>query len=124
MDKIKIFLVDDSFVALTMLKNILKTDESIEIVGEEKTGQASIIMLDEVNPDLVLLEADIAGGMALNSVVEEIKKADEKVKIILCADPKSLKAVIPAVAAGIDDFISKPYRKESLLRSIHSVVGR
>ena len=124
MDHVRIFVVDDSIAARTMLIRMLETVEDFEVVGQEGTGQASIIMLDEVNPDVVMLEASVSGGMKITDVVKEIKKIKPEVKIILCADSSSAANVIPAAESGADDFINKPYRKELIVRSIRECINR
>lgn len=119
--KIRVFIVDDSIVARSMLKILLSTDDEIEIVGESGTGQGSIILLEEVNPDVILLETNVGGGMTINDVVREIKKINPNTKIILCTEPVAYSKIIPATDIGADDFISKPYKKTSILRTIHEL---
>ncbi len=124
MNKIRIFIVDDSIAARTILSKLLSSQEDFQIVGEAGTGQAGIIMLDEFNPDVVMLEASITGGMAITDIVKEIKNINPIVKIILCTDNSSLEHVIPAAEAGADDFISKPYKKEHISRIIRQCMSK
>ena len=116
MDKQKVFIVDDADVARTMLKNILKNESEIEVIGEEKTGMGAVIMLEEFKPDVVMLEADIGGDMSLNEVISAIRKVDQNVKIILCVDVLSQYKAVEASSVGADEMIGKPYRKETVLR--------
>lgn len=120
-EKIRVFIVDDSIVARNILKMLLLTDEDIEIVGESGTGQGSIILLEDINPHIILLETNVGGGMTVIDVVREIKKFSENTKIILCTDSIAYSKVIPATDVGADDFISKPYKKSTLLRIIHEL---
>ncbi len=125
MEKIKVFIADDSPVARTMLKNVLSTCEEMEVVGEEATGEACVIMLEEAEPDIVLLEVEISGSMSIDNIVKEIKNINEKVKVVLCADPKKdHDKLISAVKFGADDFITKPYRKENLIRIIRTLCSK
>ena len=116
MEKQKVFIIDDSDAARTMLKNILETDSAVEIVGEEKTGMGAVIMLEEFKPDIVMLEADIVGDMCLNDVISEMRKVDQNVKIILCVDALSQYKAVEASTFGADEMIGKPYRKQTILR--------
>ena len=122
MEKIKIFVVDDVEIIRKMLARMLSGEEDMEIVGEEGTGQGTIIMLDEVNPDVVLLEAAVAGGMGLMDVIKEIHNVCPDAKIILVTDATSLEKVIPAAAEGVVDFISKPFQKDMVLRTIREAM--
>jgi DNA-binding NarL/FixJ family response regulator len=120
MEKQKVFIIDDSDVARAMLKNILKGDDLVEIVGEEKTGIGAIIMLEELKPDVVLLEANISGDIKLVDVIKEIRKLDTHVKIVICADAISRYELIDAPSVGADDIIAKPYRKQEIYRILRS----
>ncbi len=119
--KTSIFIVDDSVVARNMLINILKSDKTIEVVGESGTGQGAIIMLDEVSPDIIILEADITGGMTLLDVIKEIKGIKPDIKIILSTTVRDTKVVIPMSEAGANYFIQKPFRKVEVMMSINYV---
>lgn len=120
---VKIFIVDDSVVARTMLTNILATNSDYEIVGEASTGQGGIIMLEETQPDIVMLEANIGGGMSVQDVIKEMKKLMPETKIVICSDPNQSKLIIPASEVGADDFVEKPYRKTRIFRVINELMG-
>lgn len=120
---VKIFIVDDSVVARTMLKNILAKNSDYEIVGEASSGQGGIIMLEEANPDIIMLEANIGGGMNIEDIVKEMKKLMPQTKIIVCSDPNKTKLVISASEVGADDFVSKPYRQTRIFRVINELMG-
>ena len=120
MTKQKVFIIDDADVARTMLKNILKEDSAIEVIGEEKTGMGAIIMLEELKPDVVLLEADIAGDMSLSEVISEMRKIDKTVKILVCVDVLSQYKAVEAGSVGADEIIGKPYRKQTILRILRN----
>lgn len=122
--KTNIFIVDDSIAARNMLINILKSDDTIEVVGESGTGQGGIIMLDETNPDIIIIEADITGGMSLLDIIKEIKKLKPEIKIILCTNSQNTDIVIPSTEAGVSYFIQKPYKKAEVLSSIHYVIDK
>ncbi|MDR3238641.1 MAG: response regulator [Clostridiales bacterium] len=123
MDKIKVFVVDDSVVARNMLIRTLADADDIEVAGEAGSAQGSVIMLEEVKPDVILLEASI-GGMNLNDVVKEIKNINLHVKIILCIDAIHSEKAMMATEFGADDFVRKPYNKQNVLRAVRSACGR
>ena len=122
MNKIKVFVVDDSPVARTMLTRILQSDPEIEVVGEAGSGQGSIIMLDEVHPDIVMLEATIGGRMGIDDVVKEIRNLNENIKIIICSAQDGFDQVITAAQTGPIEFVRKPYQKINILRVIHEMM--
>ncbi len=122
MSKIRVFIADDSVVARNMLSRIISAEEDMEVVGEASSGQGSIIMLDEVNPDVIMLEATIGGGMTVSEIVPELKSLNPNLKIILCAEANKREQIISGSTQGADDFIIKPYNKPVLIRTIRRIM--
>ncbi len=118
MDKIRIFIVDDNIAIRTILSNLLKKEEDFEVVGEIGSGQGSVIMLEEVNPDIVILEASVSGGMKIDDVIKEMKNIKPDVKVVLAADTFSLNDLNGGSMLLADDLIGKPFKKEVLYRVV------
>lgn len=116
---INLFVIDDSEIARNMLIRLLKQDPEVNIVGEAGTGLAGLMFMDEKRPDAIMLETDVTGGMKLLDIIAEIKKLDAGIKIVLCADPKTMDSIIPAMEGGADHFITKPY----VGRKVAAVIG-
>ena len=120
--EINVFVVDDSDVARKMLIRVLSEDPDIKIVGEAGTGVAGVMFLDDKKPDVVMLEADISGGMKLNDIVAEMKKLNPGLKIVLCADMRTKSdMIISASELGADELISKPYVKSRVLSVMREI---
>jgi DNA-binding NarL/FixJ family response regulator len=119
----RVFIIDDNAAARNMLKNMLSADGSLEVVGEAETGQVGIIMLEESSPDIVLLEADVSGGMPLGEVVTELKRVKPDLRIILCTQPLNTDLVIPMSALGVVDFINKPYNRHEVQNTVRAVAS-
>ena len=120
MDKLRVFVADDSPVARNMLIRMLNDEDDIEIVGEAGTTQSSVIMLSEVNPDVILLEAAISGGLGISRLIHSIKDVKPNIRIILCVEVSAGDEVINAAEQCASDIIRKPYNKTNLLRAIRN----
>lgn len=120
---IKVFIIDDNIAARSMLARLIKDEEDIEIVGEAGTGQGGIIMLGEVSPDIIMLEATVGGGMLLSDIVKEIHNINPDTKIIICTDYFTSDSVPEVTEYGRLDFVQKPYKKSMLLRTIRTAAG-
>lgn len=64
---IRVFLVEDSLVCLTILKRMLATSPDIELVGTAKHGQEALEKIPVAAPDVVCtdLEMPVMDGLAL-----------------------------------------------------------
>ena len=56
MSKINVAIVDDNERMVALLENILSEDEEINIVGTGGDGAAAIDLIQEKQPDVVLLD--------------------------------------------------------------------
>ena len=121
MDKLRVFIADDSPVARNILIRMLNDEEDLEIVGEAGTTQSSIMMLDEVDPDIILLEAAISGGMSITRLIRSIKDIKPYIRIILCVEMNADPEMIKSVEQWAFDIIRKPYNKQNLLRAIRNI---
>ena len=120
MNKLRVFVADDSPVARNMLIRMLHDEEDVEIVGEAGTTQSCIMMLDEVNPDIILLEAAISGGMSISRLIRSIKEIKPYVKIILCVEINTGEEMIKTAMQFVHDIVRKPYNKANMLRAIRN----
>jgi DNA-binding NarL/FixJ family response regulator len=121
-EKIKVFVVDASEVWRKILINHVSSAPDMEVVGEINSSQGSILMLDEVNPDVVLLDVNAKDRMPLGEVITQLKSIDPNIHIVLCTDKANMANVADATDSGIQDFILKPYKREMVLRSIYESV--
>ena len=51
---IKVLLVDDSPLALTILKRMLSTAGDIEVVGTAKNGKEALGLIPDLDPKVIL----------------------------------------------------------------------
>ena len=58
-NKIKVVLVDDSKVVLSIFERVLISSGIIEIVGTANSASEALILMDQVNPDIILLDINM-----------------------------------------------------------------
>ena len=56
MDPIRVLIVDDEPLARSGLKKLCERDPEIEVVGECASGRAAVAAIEQVEPDLLLLD--------------------------------------------------------------------
>jgi len=120
-DKLRVFIADDSPVARNMLIRLLNEEDDVVIVGEAGTTQSCIMMLEEIDPDIILLEAAINGGMGIDMLLRSIRDIKPNIKIILSVEISAGEDVINSAGQWTSDIIHKPYNKTNLMRAIRSV---
>lgn len=114
----RILIVDDSTSFRKGMRSLLEIQPDLQVAGEASSGSKAIDLVEELQPDLILLDAQMPGMTGPEAAVQ-IKKSWPKVKIILMtmfADyrPK-------AIDAGVDAFLTKGIPPEQLLTIIRGI---
>ena len=56
MQKLKVLIADDNPRMASMIQNILMDDDEIQVVGKAEDGVETLGMIEETDPDLLLLD--------------------------------------------------------------------
>lgn len=116
--KIRILIVDDSLSFRMGMRALLEIQPDMEVAGEAHCGHKVLEMVEELQPDLILLDAQMP-GMSGVDVTRIVKRNSPQVKIILMtmfADyrPK-------AIEAGADTFLTKGIPPAHVLELIRGI---
>ena len=126
---IRVLVVDDDFMVAKVHSGYVSRVEGFEVVGVAHTGADAVVAVDELRPDLVLLDIylpDIDGI----SVLRQLRGrpwADPDVIVITAA--RDLDTVRGAIHGGALHYLIKPFSYEALrerlesFRSVHRALG-
>jgi DNA-binding NtrC family response regulator len=112
----QILVVDDEPNMLRLLKTILMDKTGYEVTTTNNPLEVSKL-LQERPYDLVVtdLKMPLVDGMDL---IDIIKKIDSQLPIVIITAYGTLETAEEAVQKGAYDFITKPFRKETILITI------
>ena len=116
MSKIKILIVEDEPIIAADLRNQLnKLDYLVSSILE--SGEEAIDFVREKQPDVILMDIQLAGEMDGIEAAMEISKSHSIPIIFLTSnvDPTTFKR---AQSANPNSFLSKPFRITDLIHSI------
>ena len=108
----KILAVDDSLLICQQIEKVLKNEEYT--VYKSHSAKETLELLEEVNPDLILLDV-ILPDMEGYELFEKIKEKDKNhAPVIFITSKDSEQDVIRGFELGACDYIKKPFRPEEL----------
>jgi len=77
---------------------------------EAETGERALALCQEQLPDLALIDWSLPddGGIALVQNMRRLP-GGERVKLVMCTNERSVAQIEAAVAAGADEYVTKPF---------------
>jgi two-component system chemotaxis response regulator CheY len=106
-------VVDDSKVIRKVARHILETLNFT--VDEAEDGRQALSRVDAHMPDLVLLDWNmpVMSGMEF---LQSLRAGDYKVqpKVVFCTTENDTAHIRAAIQAGADEFVMKPFDRETL----------
>lgn len=115
--KIKVLLVDDHLMVLRGLRFFLSTQADIEIVGEANNGQDALEKVEQLQPDVVLMDL-IMPVMDGIEATKQIKGKFPQVKVIMLTSFADQDHVLPALRAGAEGYQLKDIEPDELVKTI------
>jgi len=108
-DKIKVILIDDSNVALSIFERVLLSCGQIDIVGSAKNACDALTLMAHVQADIILLDIEMPNRSGMDALPDIIEKAGNgKVIIVSAFVDSNGPAAIKALSLGACDTLSKP----------------
>ncbi len=114
-----ILIVDDEESIIQSLDGIL-TDEGFEVISA-RSGRTDLEKIEEVIPDLVLLDIWMPGMDGIETLVK-IKEAYPHLQVVMMSGHGTIETAVKATKLGAYDFIEKPLSLEKVLLSINNAL--
>ncbi|MFC1975028.1 response regulator transcription factor [Chloroflexota bacterium] len=111
----RILIADDHPRSRNGLQALLATSSEVKVVGEAADGQEAVHLVEEYQPDVVLMDIQMPVMNGLEAT-QRIKSHWPKVKVIGLTMYGTYRA--KALAAGVDAFLIKGCPAEELLGAI------
>jgi len=121
MQKLNILVVEDGKSQRELLSSFLK-DEGHEVL-EAENGEKALKKVKENYFDLLLLDYRMP-GMDGMKVLEEIKRINPEIDIIMMTAYGTIETAVNAMKAGAADYITKPIELQELLILIERISER
>ena len=118
-----IVIDDESLIRKGTIKKLQPMEEQITCIGEADNGKAGIELIQEVHPDIVILDMQmpIMGGKELLPYLAE---SYPDMPLIVISGYRDFDYVKQAISAAAIDYILKPFSKEAIQDCISRAIER
>jgi len=113
-------VVDDSKVIRKVARHILETLNFS--VDEAEDGREALIRIDAHMPDVVLLDWNmpVMGGIEFLRTLR-LRDIENQPKVVFCTTENDAAHIRAAIDAGADEYVMKPFDRETLQSKLQIV---
>jgi DNA-binding NarL/FixJ family response regulator len=116
---IRTVLADDHTMFRQGIREMLATDERIEVVGEANNGREALELIRETQPDVLILDVEMP-VMGAREVLEHLAVITPKPQVIIVTmfdDPRLVRELL---GFGVSGYLVKSASLEELLTAVHT----
>jgi DNA-binding NarL/FixJ family response regulator len=115
----RLLLVDDHKVVRSGLRMLLESETDLAIAGEAGTGQEALQLVEQLQPDLVLMDIGLP-DMSGIEVTRQIKQRWPKVAIVALTIHEDEEYFFKMLQAGVNGYVPKRAAPEELLTAVRT----
>lgn len=119
---IKVMLADDHVLIREGIRQLLEFDGTIEVIDEANDGIECLNKLTKSEPDVLLLDINMPKKNGIE-VLEEIKKKNIQVKVLILTVHNEVEYLLKAIDIGVDGYILKDSESVELKKAINTIMN-
>ncbi|MEU5090596.1 response regulator [Streptomyces sp. NPDC021356] len=110
---IDVLVVDDDFMVARVHRRFVESVQPFRVVGTAHTGQQAIDAVDDLRPDLVLLDLYLPDTFGLD-VIPRLRSAGHDCDVMVISAAQEAETVRRAARRGVVDYLLKPFAFDDL----------
>lgn len=120
MKKIRVLIADDHAIVREGIRMILALHDDIEVVGEAANGQEAIERVNELTPDIVLMDIAMPGLGGLEAMLE-IRQLKPETRVLVLTQYDNTEYIYRFLKSGAAGYVLKKAAGNDLVAAIRAV---
>lgn len=121
-ERIRVIIVDDHKLMRSIMHELLKRDEHIEVVGSAADGVEALQLIQNATSDVVLMDLALP-EMDGVEVLKKIRERSINIPVIIVSVHSQTHAVNRALQEGAQGYVTKTSMTRELVPAIWAVCG-
>lgn len=117
---IRILIADDHRLLRAGLKSLMSADANLEVVGEATNGEEAVQLVQNLCPDIVLMDISMPGMDGLEAT-RWLKKNMPRVRVLVLSMHEDGAIIQEFIRAGANGYIIKRAAESELIDAIYAV---
>jgi len=120
MSDIRVLIVDDHPIVCSGIRNVLESTMGIEVSGEAHTGAEALTMIEQIEPDVVLLDMKLPDISGIE-VIQRIYKSGSKTRVLGLSSYNDRKFISQLLNHGASGYLLKEEVPELIADAVRGV---
>lgn len=113
----RVLIVDDHALVRAGIRSVLEESDDVEVVSEASEGNEALQRIDELHPDLVLMDISMPGLNGIEAI-RRINKLHLRPRILVLTMHADKEYVRAALAAGANGYLLKTADRSELMAAL------
>lgn len=120
MTRIRVVIADDHGIVREGIRQVLATEADLEIAGEAADGREALALVEQLVPDVVLLDITMPGMSGLD-VVRALRARGSATRVLILSVHDDVAYVTECVRAGAQGYVRKDTTPADLRAAVRAV---
>jgi pilus assembly protein CpaE len=116
-DRIRVLIVDDIAETRENVRKLLQFEADVEVVGAARSGKEGIQLSQELDPDVILMDINMADIDGITAT-ETIRQKSPHIQVVILSVQGDQNYMRRAMLAGARDFLTKPPMGDELISAV------
>lgn len=121
--KIKILIADAHILTREGIKALLSRRKDLQILGEAIESKTLIQQLNNITPDIVIIDINIPGHFSLDDI-DYIRKNYPEVGVLVISYNQNKENVLKALDLGINSYLLKECDEEEIINAVYATARK
>lgn len=117
---IRVVVVDDHALYRRGLEAVLSSEDDLVVVGEASGGVEAVTRVEELRPDVVLMDVRMPGGDGIEAA-QRIRDLGLGTKVVMITTSDDQKDLVAAIRAGAKGYLLKDAEPDDIVAGIRAV---
>jgi len=120
MNRITVVVADDHHILRQGLRTLLEGEAEFEVIGEEADGLKVVALVEQLRPDVLLLDVQMPGLNGLE-ITRQLGQRDGKTRVVILSMHANETYVLEALRQGALGYVLKDAPPEEMLEAVRTV---
>ena len=117
---IRILISDDHPIVRDGLRKLLGLEDDLEVVGEAGDGEATVLLVEKLDPDVLLLDLRMPGVDGFGAL-QRLRKLNRRTRVIILTASEDKNEFVQAMKLGCSGIVLKQTAADLIIKSIRRV---